>query len=915
MILRLRIIAATASLLLLLGLLALSPAAHASFGLQSFNFAIDSAPPTGTEPGAIGPPDAQAGSHPFQVSIGFTFKTTNSNGATIPDGSVKDLRVELPTGLVGSLNGVPQCPQEAFEQSFFFTQGCPANTQIGTLTLDTTLTDLTMPLFNLTPPPGVPARFGVFALLLPVIMNASVRTGGDYGLTVDLHNLPQFLALLGGSLTLWGVPADKGHDALRGSCLQGNGSSSGECPSNAPRKSFLTLPSSCGRPPQTTIHADSWESPGAFVESEAVPRDDEGGALSLIGCERLEFSPTVEVQPENTTADTPSGFAVDMRIPQHEDPNGLAEADMRDAVVTLPPGISIDPPTADGLGACSLQEMGLDKATQPSCPDASRIGSVDIESPLLARPLQGSIYLATPYENTFGSLLAVYIAAEQSGVILKLAGRIDADPDTGQLTLTLNGTPELPFADLTLTFDGGPRAPLVTPPGCGTFTTTTRLTPYSAPETAAPATPSSSFIVNHGCGGGFSPSFLAGATSVLAGRDTGFTLQVARADGEQLIQSLSVTLPPGLLAHLGGVPSCVATQAVAGTCGAPSHIGSIVIAAGAGSHPFYLAGQVFLTGPYDGAPFGLSIVVPGIAGPLNLGTIVVRARVSVDLGDAHLTIATDSLPNILKGIPLRIRGIYLTIDRPGFMLDPTSCKRRQVAATVLGAAGANALMSSPFTVAGCASLPFSPIISASTSGWVTQAGGAALDVSIRNPQGAQANIRAISVGFPKQFSPRLTTIQAACAQATFVVNPASCPLPSIVGIATVRTPILGTALRGPAYLVSGGRAAMPRIALVLQGQGLALRIVGSLSVSGTQAVATTFDAMPDAPISSFALKLSRGAHSALGANFLGKARGSLCGHRLRMTTTIIAQSDARVERSTRVSVTGCPKHGAVKRGI
>jgi hypothetical protein len=908
---RLRII--VASVAVASSLLVWSPVAHASFGLQSFDFSVDSAPPAGAEPGAVGPPDVQAGSHPFQVSIGFAFKTTESQGAKIPDGSVKDLQVELPTGFVGNADSVPQCPQETFEQSFLFTQDCPADTQIGILTLDTTLAEITVPLFNLTPPPGVPARFGVFALITPVIMDVSVRTGGDYGLTVNLLNLSQLLPVLGGTVVLWGVPADKRHDALRGNCLESGGGSSGECPSNSPVKPFLTLPGSCGGSPEATVSVDSWENPGVPVQGEAVPRNEEGNALSLTGCERLNFNPTLEVQSESTTADTPSGFAVDVRMPQNEDPYGLAEADLRHAVVTLPPGVSLNPAAADGLGACSSQQIGLDNAAQPDCPDASRIGSVDIESPLLARALQGAIYLATPNENTFGSLLAVYMAAEQDGVLLKLAGRIDANPGTGQLTFTIDDTPQLPFTDLTLTFEGGPRAPLATPPGCGTFTTTSQLTPYSVPQAAAPATPSSSFNVDEGCGGGFSPSFLAGATSVLAGHDTGFTLQIARADGEQLIQSLSATLPPGLLARLSGVPLCMEVQAVAGTCAAASEIGSIVIAAGAGSDPFHFEGQVFLTGPYGGAPFSLSIVVPGVAGPLELGTIVVRAKVFVDLQDAHMTITTDSLPSILEGVPLRIRGVNLTIDRPGFMLNPTSCERQRVSATVIGATGAEALLSSPFAVAGCVSLPFSPSLAASTTGLVTQAGGAALALKIRNPQGTQANIRAISVVFPEQFSPRLTTIQVACTQATFATNPASCPLTSVVGLATVRTPILGVALSGPAYLVSGGRATLPRLALVLQGQGLTLQIVGSLNVASGHPVTATFASMPDAPISSFALNMARQANSALGANFLTKASGSLCGRNLQMPIMIVAQSGARVDRTTKVSVAGCPKHRAAVR--
>ena len=360
------------------------------------------------------------------------------------------------------------------------------------------------------------------------------------------------------------------------------------------RQAFLTLPGSCGGPPQATVSVDSWESPGVPMQGEAVPRNEEGNALSLRGCRKAGFQPHPEVQSESTTADTPSGFAVDVRMPQNEDPYGLAEADLRDAV-TLPPGVSLNPAAADGLGACSAQQIGMDNAARPACCQMPR-GSAPWTSKARCSRVRCRVRSTSPrLTKTRSEACSRFTWRQDDGVLLKLAGRIDANPGTGQLRSAID-TLQLPFTDLTLTFEGGPRAPLATPPGCGTFTTTSQLTPYSVPQAAVPTTPSSSFTVDQGCGGGFSPSFLAGATSVLAGHDTASRCR-SRADGGQLIQSLSATLPPGLLARLSGVPLCMEAQAVAGTCDAASEIGWIVIAAGAGSDPFHFRGTGLPDGP------------------------------------------------------------------------------------------------------------------------------------------------------------------------------------------------------------------------------------------------------------------------------------------------------------------------------
>jgi hypothetical protein len=888
--------------------LAAPVATQASFGLKSLDFSVDSAPSLGAEPGAVGPPEVQAAARPYQVTVTFSFnQTADSEGSTQPDEDPKDIQIGLPSGFIGSLVDIPQCPRVSLESSSLFEQKCPADAQVGTLAFDTMLAGvpikITVPIFNLEHPPGVVGELGAFANM-PVFIGVGVRTGGDYGVTVSMRNLPQVAPVFAESLSLWGVPADERHDSLRGECLGFEGVSGGDCPSDASRKPFLTLPGACGKPLQVSIRMDSWQQPGEFVERTAVREDLEGKALGLSGCGRLAFDPAIETKLASPTADTGSAIAAHLHIPQNENPDELAGADVRRAVVTLPPGVSINPAAAGWLGSCRPEEAALDSSARPSCPPSSGIGSVEIVSPLLEGPLQGQIYLAAPGDNPFKSVFAVYLAAERDGVLVKLAGRIDADPDTGQLTLVFDDMPELSFSDLVLNFDGGPRSPLATPPRCGTFTTTTRLTPYS---TSSAATPSSSFAVDRGCGGGFSPSFQGGAASTLAGAGTALTLRLSRADGEETFRSFSVAFPPGLAPLLGGVALCAEAQAAAGSCDPASRIGSIAIAAGAGPNPFYFVGSVFLTGPYGGAPFGLSMTIPGVAGPFDLGVVVVRARVFVDPGDAHLTIVTDSLPRILQGIPLRVRDVHLVVDRPGLFVTPTNCDSRWVSGVALSEAGSTASLSSPAPLTGCSELPFSPRIYASTNARVTRTGGAALKLVIRNPPGEQANIHAISIEFPRRLSPRLSAIQAACAEGAFASEPASCPPASVVGEATVSTPVLGTPLRGPAYLVSRGRDALPQLVLVLRAQGVVLRVPGSLRISDAGSIAATFGSIPDTPISRFALRLPRGPHSVLGAGFLSGIRGSFCERKLTMHAQILAQNGLRVRRSLRVSATGCAR--------
>jgi hypothetical protein len=517
--------------------------------------------------------------------------------------------------------------------------------------------------------------------------------------------------------------------------------------------------------------------------------------------------------------------------------------------------------------------------------------------------------------------LQLLVAASADDVNLKLIGDVDLNSSTGQITTTFSGTPELPFTHFRLVFSGGPQAALTTPPSCGVYATTSDFTPWSAPATpdflAAGA-----FDLGAGPGGlacqsplPFAPVMTAGATTDQAGGYTDFSLLLSRGDGQQRVEGLQFKTPKGLLGTLSNVPLCPEPQAAAGTCSAASQIGYTVVGAGAGPAPLYVpqAGQapaaIYLTGPYRGAPFGLSIVVPVIAGPFNLGTVVVRAAISVDPTTAQLTISTDALPQVLGGIPTDLRQINAVIDRPSFMFNPTSCAPMEFSGIASSAEGATAAISSHYQVGSCQALQFKPDFTVSTSGKTSKASGASLDVKViypttplgANQASSQANIASVKVDLPKQLPSRLTTLQKACIAAQFEANPAGCPAASIVGHAKAITPVLPVPVEGPVYFVSHGGEAFPSLVVVLQGDGVRVNLTASTFISRAGITSSTFKSIPDVPISSFELYLPEGKYSALAAN------GDLCTAKLAMPTAFTGQNGATIHESTKITTTGCPK--------
>jgi hypothetical protein len=893
-----------------------------TFGIDAFD--------TLTSADAAGDPLTQAGAHPYEYSTYITFNTTTHvtplSGDLYPVESTRDILVDLPAGFLGDPTVADRCRADQLANSLSFSSVplCPSTSQVGTATIflqgNGGLGDSMgpVPVYNMVPPANAPARLGFSVVGTVVTFDTTLRTGGDYGLTTTVRGVPE-LRTVGTQLTLWGVPSDPVHDRERGCPGHLDPADSGFfCPSGAPRKAFLRNPTSCSPPGVgllTTVSVDSWEHPGKFVgastRSHLLPGfpyapAEWGPEQGMEGCEKLPFEPSLTGgPPADAGAGSPSGFSFDLSLPQGDDPESLATADMKKAVIALPEGVRINPSSAQGLQGCTPAQVGLKSESEPACPDASKLGSVRIDSPDLSEPLTGAVYLATPYENPFGSLMAIYLVAHGQGVTIKLAGEVHLDPTTGQITTTIDNAPQAPFTKVHVQFDGGPRAALSLPQQCGTYTTHGQFSSWSGKTVAA----ESSFTIarqedGQPCppGGMFAPSFTGGSTNVRAGGFTPFGFSFSRGDSDEAISGVSETLPPGVEAILAGVPLCPDAQAASGACPQASRVGSVLVGSGAGSNPYFLKGSVYLTGPYNGGPFGEVVVVPAVAGPFNLGNVVVRGSIRVDPHTAQPSVVSDPLPQFVNGtgIPSDVRRVDVMLDRPRFTFNPTDCAPLALTGTLTSVGGAVAHLSQRFQVADCASLGFKPKFSVAATGHPTRKAGAGLSVKIAYPKGAQANLRAVKVKLPRLLPSRLSTLQKACTDKVFAANPAACPAESVVGTATVSTPVLASKLTGPAYFVSHGVAKFPDLVFVLQGEGVTVVLDGETFIDEhTSITTTTFRSVPDVPIGSFALSLPQGPHSALAGH------QSLCRRKLTMPTLLVAQNGAAIRQNTKIAVSGC----------
>lgn len=917
------------------------------------------------------PAFTQAGGHPWGLTTTISFTSeevpvpTNKNAySPVPTHDPKDVVVSLPPGLLGNPQAVPRCPLTLVTSS---SEQCPADTQIGVYSVEQDGgNEMLAPIVNVTPEKGESAEFALentVKIDTPLLTAHLVRTGEGYGFTAVSNEIP-VTGITRVEATFWGVPGDPSHDPMRGRICrralvtgplmcEGGGEQAGVTP-----VPFLLMPTDCSAGPETaTVRADSWEEPGSVgINGQYTGYVEKSTMLpGVTGCNLLDFSPEIKVEPDNLLADEPVGLGVNVEVPQPELPGVDATPALRNAVVTLPEGMSVSPGVVDGIQACNAtgleginiegpesEEKGANGELQLApgkCPDASIVGTAEAVTPLLGVPVKGHVYLARPdcggagqlecteEDARDGNLYKLYLELGGSGefadvgIQIKVEGKTEANPATGQLTTVFEENPQAPFSELKIKLNGGPRAPLDNPAVCGSAVTTADFTPWSEPGVTPEglsmpgtpdATPSSYFNVV-GCSypTPFSPGFLAGTVIPQAGQFSQFTLNLSRQDREQYIKGIQVQTPPGLSGMLSNVPLCGQQQAEVGTCSEASKIGTTRVASGAGSHPFEIEGSVYLTGPYDGAPFGLSIVTHAVAGPFNLGLVVVRARIDVNPETSVLTVTTaetgpGAIPQIIFGVPLRLQRVTVDIDRPDFMFNPTNCDAQQITARVSGSQNATATVSSPFAVGGCKSLVFKPSFKASTNAHTSRADGASLQVKLSFPvdaMGNDANVARAKVALPKLLPSRLTTLQKACTAAKFDSNPASCPSASIVGIARAHTPLLPVELSGPVYFVSHGGEAFPSLIVVLQGDGVRVDLTGTTFISKAGVTSTTFKTVPDVPVGTFELYLPQGKYSALAAN------GNLCKSKnqskLVMPTEFVAQNGAVIKQNTKIAVSGC----------
>ncbi len=894
---------------------------------------------------ADGSADVQAGSHPYEVTNVFALNSivNSKTGQVVPAEEMRDVDVKLPPGFVGDPNSIPQCKRQQFEEGTNG-PGCPIETMVGedvARLAEAGAGQFTAPIYNLVPPKGVAAEFAFTLSNNNVYLDARVRSGGDDGITLHVQNVSQ-RSVLSNSATFWGVPGEASHDFAREAATEehfgcvpdgkefegvgGCGSTTGSAP-------FVTLPTSCGAtlPFQVEV-LNTWQDESAKASAKFEAADSDGEPVDLSGCDRLvHFEPTIATSPDTTQADSPAGLSATVKLPQGVNPEGLATSGLKNVTVVLPEGMAVNPGQATGLAACqpNQENVGGPEAEQesedgpPECPAASKVGTDEISTPLLPDRLKGSVYVLQSNPPD----LKLLVAASGDGVNIKQVGTVHLNEATGQLTTTFENIADAPLSEFVLAFSGGAQAALVTPPNCGEYEANSAFTPWGAPSLENTLV-SGRFVIASRPEGvpcstpmGFTPSMTAGATTDQAGGYTDFSLLLQRPDDQQRVRSLSFKAPAGLSGMIASVPLCPEPQAAQGACSSVSQIGHSIVGAGPGPYPLFIpqAGQppapIYLTGPYKGAPFGLSIVVPIVAGPFTLETQVVRARIEIDPHTAQITVVTDPLPTIIDGIPADLRSINAVIDRSGFMFNPTHCASMAFSGTATSTTGTTAAISSPFQVGSCQALKFKPDFQVSTAGRTSKANGASLTAKIvypttpleANQASSQSNIASVKVDLPKQLPSRLTTLQKACTAAVFEANPAGCPEASVVGHATVITPILPVPLRGPAYFVSHGGEAFPSLVVVLQGYGVTIDLVGTTFISKAGITSSTFKTTPDVPFASFELVLPEGRYSALATNLPAHDGYSFCGQKLSMPTAFVAQNGAVIHQSTPINVTGCVK--------
>lgn len=850
-------------------LIAPMSAAAAEFGIVPGSFSV-------TARNADGTIDAQASSHPYSYTVTFSLNA-DSKGKTI--GELRDLLINLPPGFSGDPFAVERCTRQQFEGN---TPDCPPNTQVGVIHVvlpELSGAVVSGPIYNVVPPPGVAAQLGFSASGLNALQNLSVRSAEGYGLRSTTNGIPLEVRFV--EATIWGVPADPSHDSQRGAVAAKGGG--GSVSYQGPRLPFLSLPASCAAPLETTIAVDSKADPGDFKTATTYSLDAGGNPAALSGCGVVPFDPSVYSTPTSSAGSSASGLDFEIKLPNEGllNPEGIVETEPVKTEVTLPAGVTANPSAAAGLGACSEAQFASASATDPGCPANSKLGTLVARTPLLEEAVEGSVYLASPLTNRFGTLLSLYIVAAvpERGVVIKQAGRVDIDQATGQLTTTFDGLPPLPYSSFELKLREGPRAPLTMPLACGTYETTAKLYPFSVPDAATVRT--APFTISSGPEGGGcvaseaqlpnSPSFEAGTQTPLAGLYSPFVLKLSRGSGSQRFRTLNLTLPPGLAAKFAGRAECSDAQIAQAesrrnpgegaleqqspSCPAGSELGTVTVGAGSGS-PLYVQGQAYLAGPYKGAPFSIVAITPAIAGPFDLGVVVVRSALYVNEETAQGTVKTDPIPTILQGIPLQVRSIAISIDNGDFTLNPTSCEASTVSGEAVSTSGQVAHLQNRFQVGGCNGLEFHPRLKLQLKGATKRAGHPKLKAVVSFPHKVEeANAASIQVGLPHALFLDQGNLNKVCTRPELASR--SCPANSIYGHVKAYTPLFEEPLTGPVYLGVGFGYKLPALVTELNGK---VRILahGRVDTTKQKGLRNTFEFIPDAPISRIVLEMKGG---------------------------------------------------------
>jgi hypothetical protein len=883
--------------------------ASAAFGFEQLGAAYTN---------ADGSPATQAGSHPFGVTTTVVINSheipsTTPFPAYAADESLKDLFVEQPPGLIGSAIAAPRCSLSDFAADIPNTAQtqCPDQTAVGVAAVNLIgpYAYFNVPVYNLEPPPGVPVMIGFSTLKVRATVQLGLKPNGEYNVIAKSINFPQSLRVFGATLQLWGNPSDPAHDTVRGHCV-GDGfeafslfevnfasGSTGKCPVD-PKPAFITLPRSCTGPLSTHFEMDSWPNPGVFLESEVQ-------APGLTGCDHLAFKPTVVGQPTTGQAEAPTGL--DFNLEMHDEgltaPEGLAQSDIKKVTVRLPEGMTVNPSIGEGLGVCTPAEYEretLEAEPGEGCPNASKIGTVELESQLIDESLKGSLFIAQQddpataqpgAENPFDSLLAMYIVLKNPtlGIIVKQAAKIEPDERTGRLTTVVDDIPQLPFSNFHLHFREGGRSPLSTPASCGTYAAEANLVPWSNPSKVVTAT--SSFKVTSGTGGGacpsggkppFRPGLSAGTLNNAAGQYSPFVVRLTRNDGEQEFTNFSIKLPPGVVGKLAGIPFCsdAAIAAAKGksgaaelanpSCPAASGIGRTLVGAGVGSSLTYVPGKVYLAGPYNGSPLSIAAITAAKVGPFDVGTVVVREALRINPDTAEVFVdptGSDPIPHIIDGIPVHARDIRVYVDLPNFVLNPTDCSRTSTASTLLGsgldfastADDEPVTVSTPFQAASCASLGFKPKMTLQLKGGVKRNQNPALKAVV-TPRPGDANIGGAVVALPHSEFLDNEHIQTICTRVQFNAgggNGEQCPQRSIYGRARAVTPLLDEELSGPVFLRSSSHK-LPDLVAALHSGKININLDGRIDSTSNGGIRTTFEDVPDAPVTKFTLEMFGG---------------------------------------------------------